>query len=160
MKPIIYPAKTPAPAGAAGAGTGDATTPRAWVLYDADCPICTRFALRYEKLLARHGFTILPLQTLWARERFKDLDDTAYLAEMRLLFTNGKRFGGADALIELARHYWWAWPLYALGHVPPLRALMRIGYRWFTRRRGCTSICHTTPTHHRHHGVTSFFEMP
>ena len=134
-------------------------TPKAWVLYDADCPVCTKFALRFKNLLARRAFAILPLQTSWVRTRFNELNDIDYLAEMRLLFPDGKKFGGADALIELARHYWWAWPLFAFGHVPPFHALMRAGYRWFARRRGCTTTCNAKP-HHRHHGVTSFFEMP
>jgi len=161
MKTVTNPVKASLPPKGGRNGICDAFAPsiRAWVLYDADCPICTRFALRYEKLLDRRAFAILPLQDPWIRERFKNLDDATYLAEMRLLFTNGKKFGGADALIELARHYWWAWPLFALGHVSPFRALMRAGYRWVARRRGCTTVCHIAP-HNRHHGITSFFEMP
>ncbi|HEX4342635.1 MAG TPA: MBOAT family protein, partial [Verrucomicrobiae bacterium] len=108
--------------------------------------ICTRFARRFENLLARRNFTTLPLQTPWARERFKALSDADYLAEMRLLYPDGKTFGGADALIEIARHYWWAWPAFILGHIPPFRALMRAGYRWFARNRGCaTHACEIHP---------------
>ena len=139
MKNIIHPDKTPAPVCAVSAGTSDVPAPEAWVLYDADCPNCTRFARRFEKLLASRDFAILPLQIPWVRERFNELDDTSYLAEMRLLFPDDKKYGGADALIEIARHYWWAWPAYALGHISPFPALMRAGYRWLARNRTCTT---------------------
>ncbi|HEX4341779.1 MAG TPA: DUF393 domain-containing protein, partial [Verrucomicrobiae bacterium] len=149
--------KTPAPANGTAVVSSDA--PTAWVLYDADCSICTRFARRFENLLARRRLTILPLQTPWARERFKALSDTDYLAEMRLLYPDGKTFGGADALIEIARHYWWAWPAFILGHVPPFRALMRAGYRWFAGRRHCSTSCSIEKKPRtRHHGPTTFFE--
>ena len=42
----------------------------------------------------------------------------APLEEMRVLTHNGEDLGGADAVIFLARQIWWAWPFYALAHIP------------------------------------------
>jgi hypothetical protein len=41
-------------------------------------------------------------------------------------------------LIEISRHYWWAWPLRQLAHLPGINNLFRLGYRWIARHRGCT----------------------
>ena len=35
----------------------------------------------------------------------------------------------------LAGRVWWAWPVAALGSLPPLRALLHRGYRWFAANR-------------------------
>ena len=109
-----------------------------WVLYDADCPFCVRLVRRFEPLLASRRFALLPLQTPWVRSRLA-LPESRLLAEMRLLLPDGSHFGGADALIEISRHYWWTWPLHQIARLPPVRSLLRRGYRWVARRRTCAN---------------------
>lgn len=111
---------------------------KAWVLYDGDCSVCLRFARRFENVLTRHGFALLPLQTPWVRESL-GLSDEQLLAEMRLLFPDERVFGGADAVAELARHIWWAWPLWLISRVPGLMPLLRRGYRGFAAHRRCAN---------------------
>ncbi len=62
-----------------------------------------------------------------------------WLKEMRLLLPDGKVFGGADAVLEISRRYWWAWPVHALGRVPVLKVMLRAGYEWLARRRNCAA---------------------
>src|SRR5438093_4027277 len=78
------------------------------VLYDAGCPFCVRLARRFQGALARRRLELMPLQTPWVRARL-GLADSELLAEMRLLRADGKVFGGADALLEIGRRFWWAW---------------------------------------------------
>ena len=109
---------------------------KGWVLYDADCPLCTRLALNFRPMLSRRHFGLAPLQSPWARTRL-GLTPPQLLAEMRLLRADGTVFGGADALLEISRHLWWAWPLRQAGRVPVFLRLLRSGYRWLARNRSC-----------------------
>jgi predicted DCC family thiol-disulfide oxidoreductase YuxK len=140
------------------ATTTDKRFVKAWVLYDGDCSVCIRLARRFENVLARRGFELLPLQTPWVRERL-GLSDEQLLVEMRLLFPDGKTFAGADAVVHLSRQIWWAWPLWAISRIPGAMPLLRRGYRWFANRRHCSSACRVE-SHRRHHGATAFFDMP
>jgi len=91
---------------------------RGWVLYDGDCPLCLATVARFTPLLLRHRFQIAPLQTPWVQERLGLLPSTP-LDEMKLLIDDGQIYGGADALLQMARGIWWAWPLFALACLAP-----------------------------------------
>jgi alginate O-acetyltransferase complex protein AlgI len=56
---------------------------------------------------------------------------------MRFLRADGTVFGGAEAVLEISRHIWWAWPLRQAGRVPVFVRLLRSGYRWLARNRAC-----------------------
>jgi predicted DCC family thiol-disulfide oxidoreductase YuxK len=107
-----------------------------WVLYDGDCPLCTGAAARFAPLLRRHRFRLAPLQTDWVRRRLA-LPPDAPLAEMKLLAADGSVYGGAEALVQIARRIWWAWPLFALAHIPGAMILLRAGYGRLASNRHC-----------------------
>ena len=54
---------------------------------------------------------------------------------MRLRLTDGTVFGGAEAVVEIARRIWWAWPLWAISRLPGAMRPLHAGYRWLARRR-------------------------
>jgi predicted DCC family thiol-disulfide oxidoreductase YuxK len=115
-----------------------------WVFFDAECRFCVRLAQRFERSLARRRFALLPLQTPWVRACL-GLADSELLAEMRLLKPGGKIFGGADALLEIARHFWWTRPLRLMSRIPAVMPSFRAGYRWIARHRTCTAgACEVT----------------
>ncbi len=120
-----------------------------WVLFDDQCRRCRRLARRWERLLGKHRFAVAPLQTPWVRERLERCDGEL-LSEMRLLTPRGGIYGGADALIAVARQIWWAWPLYSLTQVPFAKGVLRIAYAWVA--------CHRNSGHRRSKRV--FFELP
>ncbi len=105
--------------------------------YDATCYRCTMFARRFEGIFRRRDFIFAPLQTpaLQPRLRSRAADP---LAEMRVLTETGDEYGGADAMIFLARQIWWTWPFYAVAHLPGMRGVLRQFYRWIAARRSCT----------------------
>ena len=107
-----------------------------WVCFDAECSLCVHFARRFGRLLERHRFALVPLQTPWVKDRLANHDEDL-LSEMRLIAPQGRVCGGADALTEIARHIWWAKPVYWLSGVPLVKSVLRIGYRWVARNRSC-----------------------
>ncbi len=114
---------------------------RGWLLYDGDCPICTASANRIDLHLTRRGFDLAPLQSSWVQECL-DISVPNAPTEMLLLTTDGELFGGAHALLYLARFVWWAWPLSLLRFVPGVPALLQKIYLSLAARRHCVkSAC-------------------
>jgi lipase maturation factor 1 len=111
---------------------------RGWVLFDGDCTFCRRWVNRMEPILAPRGFVFLPLQTPWVRAFFH-FPENQLLGEMRVLLRNDETYSGADAIIALAKHVWWAWPLVALAQIPGVRRALRAAYRRVAARRHCLS---------------------
>ena len=109
---------------------------RGWILYDAECRSCTSAARRFDRILRRRGFHFLALPTPWVEQRL-GLQPGAPLEEMRVVTSDGADFGGADAVIFLARKIWWAWPFYAVAQIPGTHCLIDLVYRWIAAHRGC-----------------------
>jgi hypothetical protein len=94
------------------------------LLYDAACPRCSRLAARWARPLARQGIGISSLQ-----------DSGRPLTEMEVCPAGGSTLGGVDALLYLARRFWWARPLLLLTRIPGALAVMRSLYGWIARHR-------------------------
>ena len=133
-------------------------TNRGWVFYDGECPFCVALAKKFTPLLHRYGFDLVALQTPWVQKRL-GLKSDELLAEMKLLAADGQIFGGADALLQIAKRIWWTWPLFAISFLPGAKNLLRVIYRQVAANRNCFSGACTNQTRstHRH---ASFFEMP
>jgi predicted DCC family thiol-disulfide oxidoreductase YuxK len=113
-----------------------------WVLYDADCALCTRLIQRLAPLFSRCGLEALPLQTDWVKERLGcagEEDRAALLQEMRILTAAGVIYGGAEAVLYLARQFWWSYPFFLLSYLPGIQFLLRCTYRWIAVNRHCSA---------------------
>src|SRR4029077_6387083 len=97
---------------------------------------CLGTADRFGPLLRRNGFEFAPLQAPWVQRRL-ELDPATPLTEMRLLLADGSTFGGADALVVIARHVWWGWPLFLFAKIPGVLPLLRAIYLQIAARRNC-----------------------
>jgi len=98
-------------------------------------------ARRLRPVLQPRGFGIATLQDPRVREQLS-LPERELLAELRVLAQDGRQFGGADAIVYLARQVWWAWPLWAIAQVPGILRVLRFAYRWIAVRRHCVSgVC-------------------
>ncbi|HSP45398.1 MAG TPA: DCC1-like thiol-disulfide oxidoreductase family protein [Chthoniobacterales bacterium] len=117
---------------------------RGWIFYDRDCSLCRRLALRFEKVFERRGFRFEALQEEWVQRGLNLTRDEA-LEEMRVLMSAGEIFGGADAVVALAREIWWATPLAMIARIAPVQALLDRLYRWVAGHRTCA----IQPTHSR-----------
>jgi predicted DCC family thiol-disulfide oxidoreductase YuxK len=130
----------------------DTKNTNGWVLFDDQCRLCRRLARRWGPLLGRHHFALAALQTPRVRERLAK-NNVELLFEMRLLTPQGRLYGGADAVIAIARQIWWAWPLYWLAQVPGVRTALRHAYAWFARRRHCLGGRCETAVSSSNHGL-------
>ncbi|MGB8475025.1 MAG: DCC1-like thiol-disulfide oxidoreductase family protein [Candidatus Acidiferrum sp.] len=111
---------------------------RGWLFFDAECAFCTRIARWLEPFLERRGLAVAPLQdprvgALLGMSR-EDL-----LRELRLLLSDGRQYGGADACVALAREIWWGRPLAWLARLPGMTEMLRSGYRRIATRRSCSA---------------------
>ena len=111
-------------------------TTHGWVLYDGECPLCLATVARFGPMLRRHHFRLAPLQTPWVQKQL-GLNPNEPLAEMKLLTADGLIFGGADALLQIAKKIWWAWPLFVLAKIPGLTSLFHVIYRRIAANRTC-----------------------
>ena len=116
-----------------------------WLFYDADCTFCTRIARRLEPILTSCGLAIAPLQDPRVG-LLLGLPPEELLRELKFLLSDGRQFGGASAVIAVARHIWWARPLVWLAHIPGMMPILDASYRWVAAQRSCangqTTICH------------------
>src|SRR5688572_13791886 len=122
----------------------EATPFRGWIFYDRDCSSCRDLALRFEAFFGDRGFHFEPLQQDWVRPRL-NLTEGQLLEEMRVLTTAGQVFGGADALIFLARQIWWLKAFSWMTRMPFVRAILDRVYRWVAARRTCAIRTAATP---------------
>ncbi|EEF61089.1 thiol-disulfide oxidoreductase DCC family protein [Pedosphaera parvula] len=137
---------------------------KGWVVYDADCALCRTWAGRTYRILRGRGFRLVPFHVEWVRKEL-GLKEGQLPDEMRLLNQDGKNIGGADAVVEIARTIWWAFPIYAVSRFPGMLLAFRTIYRTLAKRRNCIGKVCRLPQHDaKHapeHSITSaFFELP
>ncbi|MBA3445164.1 MAG: DUF393 domain-containing protein [Gemmatimonadales bacterium] len=109
-----------------------------WVLYDADCAVCTRLARSWTTTFARLGLSVAPLQSPWVSER-TGLSGRELLSNIRLLENDGSLFSGPEVYRYVMRRLWWTYPLYLLSRVPGLSRVFDWSYRTFARNRRVVS---------------------
>jgi predicted DCC family thiol-disulfide oxidoreductase YuxK len=118
---------------------------RGWIFYDRDCSFCRELAFRFETVFARCGFHFEPLQQDWVGRRLNLTREEA-LEEMRVLTAAGDVFGGADAVIFLARQLWWGSPLALLARLSFVHERLHRLYRWVAAHRICALNHTATPS--------------
>ena len=112
---------------------------KGFLFFDADCVFCTKIARNLQPILARRNLAVAPLQDPRVATLL-GLSHENLMREMHLLMSDGTRYGGADAVVALARQIWWARPLLWLSKVPGVTPLLRAGYRHIAANRNCSSI--------------------
>ncbi len=114
---------------------------RGWLFFDADCGFCTRIARWLAPVLARRGLAVAPLQDPRVGALL-GMTREERLRELRFLLCDGTQFGGAQAVVAVAREIRWAGPLVWLAQIPGMGRVLDRGYKWVATRRGCVSeIC-------------------
>jgi predicted DCC family thiol-disulfide oxidoreductase YuxK len=114
---------------------------RGWVCFDRDCTICKSLARRFRHTLEKRGFGLAALQDPRVAALLA-LPPEQLLREMRVVTSEGEIYGGAKAIVLLARKIWWAWPLFAAAQLPGAVRIIDLAYRWFADHRHCaSSIC-------------------
>jgi predicted DCC family thiol-disulfide oxidoreductase YuxK len=111
---------------------------KGWLFFDAKCEFCTHIARWLAPILARRGFALAPLQD----PRVGALLGMArqeLLRELRFLLQDGTQYGGADAVLAVAREIWWAYPVVCASKLPGMMKLLHAGYRSVAAQRSCSA---------------------
>lgn len=111
---------------------------RGWMFFDAECEFCTRLARWLAPILGRRGMATAPLQDPRVAELL-GLMREELLRELRLVLSEGRRYGGAGAVLAIAGEIWWARPLVWLAKIPGMQQLLHNGYRRVAERRNCAA---------------------
>lgn len=112
---------------------------RGWLFFDAECGFCTRLARWLAPILRRRGLGTAALQdarvgALLGMSRLESL------RELRFVLSNGRQYGGADAVLAIAREIWWVRPVVWLSLIPGMVKLMQTAYRWIAAHRNCPAV--------------------
>lgn len=105
-----------------------------WVLYDSSCGACSRWVPFWAPTLRRIGLGIASLQAPWVGEKLS-LRAEELLADIRILFDDGRQLAGADVYRYVMRRVWWARPFYLVAAAPGSRRVFDAAYRTFARHR-------------------------
>ena len=132
-------------------------TLRGSVYYDANCPTCVRITTLLRRALRSRGYTLVPLQSPDAATRLKVLPSELF-SEMRLLNRSGQVLGGAEAIVEIAHHIWWARPVAWTAKLPCFMQTLRVLYENHARHRHCANG--NCAHRRRHTSRRVFFDMP
>ncbi len=114
--------------------TATSATVDGWVLYDASCGACSRWVPFWAPTLARIGLGVASLQAPWVGEKLSVSTDEL-LADIRILFADGRQLAGADVYRYVMRRVWWALPVYLVAAAPGTRRVFDAAYRTFAKHR-------------------------
>jgi predicted DCC family thiol-disulfide oxidoreductase YuxK len=112
---------------------------KGWLFFDAECGFCTRTARWIAPILSRRGMAVAPLQDPRVGALL-GMNREVLLRELRFLHYDGKQYGGADAVVAVAREIWWAHPLVWFANLPGAMSLLHSGYRWVATQRSCAAV--------------------
>jgi predicted DCC family thiol-disulfide oxidoreductase YuxK len=112
---------------------------KGWLFFDAECGFCTRIASWLAKHLQRHELGVAPLQDPRVGSLL-GLTREQLLTELRFLDADGVLYGGAEALLVLARAISWARPLIWFSRIPGMSRVLDAAYRWIAAKRNCHSV--------------------
>jgi len=112
----------------------NSTPPKGWILYDAQCGLCTSAARRNATWLKGLGYGLAPLPG----------SDNA--REMLLVTPDNRVFPGVDAYIHILAGLPHTAPLVKLTQRPRIHQFLCLFYRWVADHRGRISeVCRIKP---------------
>ena len=111
---------------------------RGWLFFDAECGFCTKFARWLEPKLLRRGMAVAALQDPRV-SALLGMSREELLLELRFLFSDGTHYGGADAVVAVAREIVWARPLVWFSMIPGMMNVLHAGYRRIAAQRSCAA---------------------
>ena len=112
---------------------------RGWLFFDAQCGFCTELARWVSPILGRRGLATAPLQDPRVGALL-GMPRAELLRELRFLLSDGRQYGGTDAVLAVAREVWWARPVVWLSLIPGMANVMKAGYRWIAAHRNCAAV--------------------
>lgn len=119
---------------------GKPQLPRLKVVYDSECKLCLATVEKLGRMKVKAELAFVPLQKLISGEvppwpGIEGIAPAQLAAQLHVTDEQGRRFSGADGVLELLRHVpSLAW-LSAAGRLPGLYAISRQLYRVIAKYR-------------------------
>jgi predicted DCC family thiol-disulfide oxidoreductase YuxK len=118
---------------------------RGWLFFDADCNHCRKIARAVAPILGRRGIALAPLQDPRVAALL-GLTREELLREIRVILSDGRQYGGADAVVALAKEIWWAHPIIWFSRLPHGMNALRRWYHTIALHRNCAAAnCPVAP---------------
>jgi predicted DCC family thiol-disulfide oxidoreductase YuxK len=106
------------------------------VLFDGGCPMCRRTVRRLRSIDWLHRLVFADATDPQLRERVAPgLSEAAVMVQMYVVEPDGRRFGGYDGLLRIARVIPLMWPFRLVGALPGIRQFGRAFYRRIAANR-------------------------
>ena len=112
------------------------------VLFDGGCPICRRTVRTLRRLDWRGRLQFADATFEPNRERVAPgLSESDAMRQMYVVEPGGRRFGGYDAQLRIARELPLLWPLQMIGRLPGLKQIGTRVYRLIAEHRRRQGVC-------------------
>jgi len=106
------------------------------VIYDGDCRFCAGQVGNLRRLDCCTGrLSFISLHDPRVAQRYPDLSYESLMAQMYVVDTSGKRYGGSEAVRYLSRRLPLLWLVMPVLHLPGTAGLWRWGYQQVAKRR-------------------------
>jgi predicted DCC family thiol-disulfide oxidoreductase YuxK len=112
---------------------------RGWLFFDAQCEFCTGIAMWLMAPMNRRGLAVAPLQDPRVGALL-GLSREQSLSAIRFVSEDGIQHSGANAVLAVAREFWWARPLLWASRIPGMILAIRAGYRRVAQHRSCPAV--------------------
>ena len=111
-----------------------------WLLYDEECPFCNRMVNMFRTILEKRNCKVKPLQNKTVMNILR-INDSNDVTEIKIIGDDKKIYGGAKGIIFLSKKIWWAWPLWALAHLPLTMNIINYIYILIAKNRQRKAVC-------------------
>jgi predicted DCC family thiol-disulfide oxidoreductase YuxK len=106
------------------------------VLFDGGCPVCRRTVRTLRRLDWLGRLRFADATNPDNRERIAPgLTEAAAMQQMNVVDADGRRYGGYDAQLRIAREVPLLWPFRLIGHLPGVRGAGMALYRYIAANR-------------------------
>jgi predicted DCC family thiol-disulfide oxidoreductase YuxK len=112
------------------------------VLFDGGCPMCRRTVRNLRRLDWLNRLQYADATNSANRNRLAPgLSEAEAMQQMYVVDVSGRRAGGYDAVIRIARELPVLWPLHVAGKLPGVSYLGRAVYRMVAANRTRRGVC-------------------
>lgn len=105
------------------------------LIYDGNCPVCSRTVEWVRENQRPDAFEMLPCQSADLDERFPEVRRSACMRALHVVLPDGSVLAGELALPEIFKRTRRYAPVAALFSLPGTQPIARAFYQWFAERR-------------------------
>lgn len=108
---------------------------KAVIIYDAQCPVCSKTITWIRNNQRKGAFEFLPCLSPEVERRFPSIEKATCMQAMQLILQDGTILSGERALPDILKRLKRYGPIAELFKLPGTETLSRAFYRWFADNR-------------------------